>query len=92
MSGEATSQESNVPCPLCGAPAERGCVMSGRHWLRWFGGPPTFWKSITAGIFITSPGDPVGDMGQLCGSYIEGIRCRKCDRIICEAVDPNLRR
>jgi hypothetical protein len=67
-------------------------MSGGGHWLRWFEGPPTFWKNITAGIFITSPGDPVGDMGQLCGSYIEGVRCRKCDKIICEAVDPNRRR
>jgi hypothetical protein len=92
MSGEGSAEATTVACPLCGAPAARGCVMSGSaHWLRWFGGAPSFWKSITAGVFITSPGDPVGDMGILCGAYVEGIRCTTCNKIICEAVDPNRR-
>jgi hypothetical protein len=92
MSDESTTENSTVPCPLCGATAERGCVMSGSgYWLNWFAGPPTIWKGITAGP-IFGAGDPVGDLGQICGAYIEGIRCKKCDRIICEAVDPNRRR
>jgi hypothetical protein len=67
--------------------------MSGSgHWLRWFAGQPSFWKNITAGMFISSPGDPVGDMGQLCGSYVEGVRCRACDRIVLEGVDPDRRK
>jgi hypothetical protein len=27
-------------------------------------------------------------MGELCGSYVEGIRCRECDRIVLPGVDP----
>jgi hypothetical protein len=52
--------------------------MSGSgHWLRWFAGPPSAWKRITAGLFISSPGEPVGDMGELCGSYVDRQKARQ---------------
>jgi hypothetical protein len=90
---EGASETAAVSCPMCKSPAERGCVMSGSgHWMRWFAGPPGFWKRITAGAFVSSPGQPVGDMGELCGSYVEGIRCRACERIVLEAVDPDKRK
>jgi hypothetical protein len=67
--------------------------MSGSgHWLRWFAGPPSVWKRITAGLFISSPGEPVGNMGELCGAYVEGIRCRACDRIVLAGVGPDRRK
>jgi hypothetical protein len=90
MSSEKSTESAAIACPLCGAPAERGCVMSGSgHWLQWFNGPPTFWKKITAGVFISSPGESVGGMGQLCGSYLEGVRSHGCDFIICGPANPN---
>ena len=93
VSDQAQPESTPIACPLCGAQAERGCVMSGGgHWLRWFAGPPSVWKRVIAGAFISGPGEPVGDMGELCGSFVAGIRCRACDRIILEAVDPNRRK
>jgi hypothetical protein len=63
----------------------------GGTWLRWFAGPPSVWKGIAAGVSITGHGEPVGNVGELCGSYFEGIRCRACDRIVVEGVDPSRR-
>jgi len=91
MNAEKSSEKTSVPCPLCGAPAERGRVMgSSNQALRWFDGLPSFWKRFKAGSPIVSdPGDPVGAIGQYCSSFIEGIRCKTCDRIICDNASPN---
>jgi hypothetical protein len=90
MSGPQYSEKAPVLCPLCGAPAERGCILSrSGRWLRWYQGPPKLWRKIAAALFISS-GAPVGGI-ELYGSYIEGIRCTACNKIVCEGVDPNKR-
>jgi Domain of unknown function (DUF6487) len=92
MGTERSSDKTHVPCPICGAPAERGFIFSGNlgDSLRWFDGPLTFWKSITAGSPLASKrGEPIGATGQYCGGYIDGIRCNACNKIVCETVPPN---
>jgi hypothetical protein len=64
-------------------------MTGGSNPLRWFDGPPTFWKLFTGGSpIVSNPGEPVG-ASDTSGSFIEGIRCNTCNKIICEAVDRN---
>jgi hypothetical protein len=68
------------PCPLCGAPAQTGCVLGAdRNTLQWFDGPPELRKNLASAFW---GGEKVGTAALGAGVYAEGIRCTTCRRII----------
>jgi hypothetical protein len=44
--------------------------------LQWYEGDPTFWKNLIP------QGDRVGEHEVLAGTYMKGMRCYKCGKII----------
>jgi hypothetical protein len=75
--------EGTDTCPLCGSPAEHGCVYgSDKGWrLRWYAGPPSFVANLATGLGVA---EAVGGWGFGSGPYAEGVRCDRCRRIILE--------
>ena len=74
--------ESNMEalCPICGNPAEAGCIYGAdKSAFRWLKGDPSFKKNLKAGF---GGGEIVGESPYLKGSYAKGIRCSICNRII----------
>ena len=75
-----TSADGPVTCPLCGGPAERGCLYGADNWpLRWSAGPPSFWANLDTGA---GGGQVVGGWGFWSGPHAEGVRCDRCRRIV----------
>jgi hypothetical protein len=70
-----------VPCPICGKPAEKGCLYGGDGGgeLRWFPGPPRASNNLWS---VVGDGAPVGSVGFLTGSYAEGVHCPKCRKVV----------
>jgi hypothetical protein len=74
-------------CPLCGEPAEAGCLY-GRDggWasftgLQWRAGEPSIAGNIIAGM---RGGEAVGEFKALVGPFVRGIKCQRCRRIVLE--------
>ena len=74
---ENTSEQ--VRCPICGGPAERGCVYGERGPLRWVAGPVTWEKNLAS---LLGAGDSVGEEGVFTAPHAEGVRCVLCHHII----------
>jgi hypothetical protein len=74
------NQNTSPTCPFCGKATEVGCLMGKDSLIpfQWYEGEPTFWKNLYP------HGDPIGDMDFTAGSYLKGIRCQSCRRIILE--------
>lgn len=75
--------EPATVCPICGHPAEAGCVYSpdeGRG-LRWRPGEHSFVGNIVTGL---GGGELVGQVGWLAGPYAKGIRCDRCQKLVLE--------
>ena len=51
------NMSEQVRCPICGGPAERGCVYGERGPLRWVAGPATLEKNLAS---LLGAGDSVG--------------------------------
>jgi hypothetical protein len=66
----------NDKCPLCGETAERGSLFWAGN--GWFTGPPE-WMNM----FALNMGERVGRRYGM-GDILEGVRCRKCKRLILE--------
>jgi uncharacterized protein DUF6487 len=75
------SERGSVTCPICGTPAEAGCLYGRHSWfcLRWRAGEPSFADALASTV---GGGDPVGGNGLLHGPHAPGIRCLNCRRII----------
>jgi len=70
----------DIVCPICGKPAEEGCIYGAdQSAFRWMRGEPSFKKNLKAGF---GGGEIVGESPYLKGSYARGIRCSVCKRII----------
>ena len=75
-----TDQKADVAtrCPFCSGGVEVGCLM-GKDSLfnfQWYEGDPSFWKNLMP------HGDPVGESGSFSGTYIKGMRCHNCRKIV----------
>ena len=71
---------TEAACPICGNPAEKGCIYGAdQSAFRWLKGEPSFKKNLKAGF---GRGEIVGESPYLKGSYVKGIRCSACNRII----------
>lgn len=69
-------------CPICGAPAEKGCLYGGDTApLQWIAGDASWSKNAAAAV---GEGEAIGSIGLLSGRHAEGIRCLSCRRIILE--------
>jgi hypothetical protein len=81
MSEEATEQTPSARCPICGGEAEAGCIYGkdSLFGMRWREGEPSLWGNIVTGLL---GGDPVGEVDLLRGTYLKGIRCKHCNRIV----------
>ena len=65
-------------CPFCGGEVENGCLM-GKDSLfgfQWYKGDPSFWKNAIP------HGESVGETDLLSGTYITGMRCQNCRKIV----------
>ena len=70
-------------CPLCGGAAQQGCLLGGDdNSLQWFDGPPSLGKNLASGIGWPMGGEQIGTYMSAAGTYVEGIRCKTCRRII----------
>ena len=84
MSKHSRSEQPDaVACPICGEPAESGCIYGpdGLAGLRWRAGEPSVWGNVVTSAF---GGEDIGAVGIVRGSYVKGIRCRTCSRVILE--------
>ncbi len=77
MSNEITTKS----CPLCQEPAEIGYLKGFRqaflnNGMLWHKDKPSFWKSFS------SLGEPLGNTEIFYGSYLIGIRCDNCKKLI----------
>ena len=72
-----------APCPICGEPSESGCVYGPDGWagLRWRAGDPSVWGNLATTTF---GGTDIGANDLFRGTYVRGIRCDSCMRIILE--------
>jgi hypothetical protein len=73
-------QDKSSTCPFCGKQAEAGTLM-GKDSLflfQWYEGEPTLWRNLFP------HGDPVGEMDLSTGTYLKGIHCQSCRRLILE--------
>jgi hypothetical protein len=75
------SERPNVMpvCPFCGGEVEIGCLMGTDSLLfafQWYEGDPSFWKNLFP------HGQEVGETGLLHGTYVTGMRCLKCRKIV----------
>jgi len=76
--------DHDVPCPICGNPAESGCVYGPDGWagLRWRAGAPSIWGNLVTSTF---GGIDIGNNDVFFrGAYACGIRCDSCGRIVVE--------
>jgi hypothetical protein len=73
-----------VRCPICNSPAEFGCIYGpdGGQGLSWRPGEPSMWGNIVTGTFFG--GTPIGEVDLCAGTYVRGIRCVSCRRIVIE--------
>ena len=71
-------EASTKKCPFCGGVAEVGCLMGkdSPFSFQWYAGDPSFWKNLLP------HGDPVGEWGVLSGTFIKGIRCQPCRKVV----------
>ena len=73
-------QNEKFVCPICGTIAEYGCIYGPDNFaLRWVKGNPSFGKNIKTAI---GGGEIVGESPLFKGSYVKGIRCNSCEKII----------
>jgi hypothetical protein len=86
MSNPELNPQEPLKCPICGKPAEKGCLYGADTApLQWIGGQASLTKNVAAAI---GQGEAVGRYGLLPGRYAEGIRCSSCRRIILEYGPP----
>ena len=80
QSSHENKSSKDIVCPICGKPAEKGCIYGAdQSAFRWMKGDPSLKKNLKAGF---GGGDIVGESPYLKGSYARGIRCGSCNRII----------
>jgi hypothetical protein len=91
MSEQPEPAKQEESCPLCGSPAQKGCLLGAdKNYLQWFDGPPTMGKNLSSALGWPLGGEPVGkyvlsaDAVSGAGTYAEGIKCKTCRRIIIE--------
>jgi hypothetical protein len=77
----SSKENSTSKCPICGAPAEKGCLYGGDggSGLRWFPGPARASNNLWS---VVGDGEPVGTIGFLTGSHAAGLHCPKCRKVI----------
>ena len=65
-------------CPFCEGQVEIGCLMGKDSLLgfQWYKGDPSFWKNLVP------HGESVGETALLSGTYMTGVRCQKCRKIV----------
>ncbi len=75
-----------VPCPICGKDAEKGCLYAaGRgDGMQWLPGSPGWKKSFKA---EWGGGLRVGEFELFVGSFVRGIYCKHCQRLILDGPD-----
>jgi hypothetical protein len=83
MSDSSDEAGGSTICPICGGPAERGCLYcrGGIKGTIWMTGPFKVKNKWLAALGV-GEGRNVGRYGILTGHHIEGIRCAKCRRLI----------
>jgi hypothetical protein len=80
MTDKNNNIQVQMKCPICGKPAEKGCIYGGdRKALRWIDGEPSFINNLKTGIGV---GKIIGASPLLKGSQIKGVRCASCNKII----------
>ncbi|MGV3484135.1 MAG: PF20097 family protein [Planctomycetaceae bacterium] len=76
--------DGQVACPICGEPAEAGCIYGPDGWsgLRWRPEEPSVWGNVATS---TLGGIEIGENdGLFRGPFVRGIRCESCMRITLE--------
>lgn len=69
-------------CPICGNQAEAGCIYGAdRNALRWLAGDPSLVSNLKTGVGM---GEIIGESPLLKGSYIRGLKCSNCNKIIAD--------
>ena len=82
--GGAPEHHAASVCPICGEPAEAGCLYgrdSGWIGLRWRTGDPSLIGNFLTGV---GGGDAVGEHEMFSGPFARGVRCDRCRRIVLE--------
>ncbi len=83
MTESETRKTQLAVCPLCQAPVEAGCLYTSDllGGLQWFPGEPGLKKNLASD---SGRGERLGIHGIIAGSFLKGIRCRSCHKIVLE--------
>jgi hypothetical protein len=82
MNTNANPETELTTCPICNAPAQKGCLYaSDRTPMSWIAGPPSMRKNFEAAM---GQGWPISRYELFSGVYAVGISCLSCQKIILE--------